>query len=39
MDIKKKLLPVRVVRLWNRQLREAVAAPNLEAFKARLDRL
>jgi len=28
---------VRVVKHWNRFLREAVEAPSLEAFKARLD--
>ena len=29
---------VKVVRHWNRLLREAVDAPSLGAFKARLDR-
>ncbi|KFQ06142.1 hypothetical protein N330_06281, partial [Leptosomus discolor] len=37
LDIRKKFLTVRVVRHWNRLPREAVAAPSLEMFKARLD--
>ncbi|KFO63813.1 hypothetical protein N302_06052, partial [Corvus brachyrhynchos] len=37
LDIKKKFIPVRVVRHWHRLPREAVAAPSLEVFKARLD--
>ena len=37
LDIRKKLLTVRVVRHWHRLLREAVAAPSLERFKARLE--
>jgi len=37
LDIKKKFFTMRVVRHWNRLLREAVAAPSLEVFKARLD--
>ncbi|KFQ10617.1 hypothetical protein N329_02792, partial [Haliaeetus albicilla] len=37
LDIRKKLFTVRVVRHWNRLPREAVDAPSLEAFKARLD--
>ena len=37
LDIKKKFFAVRVVRHWNRLPREAVDAPSLEAFKARLD--
>ncbi|KFP07380.1 hypothetical protein N300_08055, partial [Calypte anna] len=37
LDIGKKFFPVRVVTHWNRLLREAVAAPTLEVFKARLD--
>ncbi|KFV49760.1 hypothetical protein N341_12785, partial [Tyto alba] len=36
-DITKKFFPVRVVRHWHRVPREAVAAPSLEGFKARLD--
>ncbi|KFV55645.1 hypothetical protein N341_02486, partial [Tyto alba] len=36
-NIKKKFFPVRVVRHWHRLPREAVAAPSLEGFKARLD--
>ena len=35
--IRKKLFTMRVVRCWNRLPREAVAAPFLEEFKARLD--
>ncbi|KFV12459.1 hypothetical protein N340_06516, partial [Tauraco erythrolophus] len=36
-DIRKKLFTQRVVRYWNRLPREAVDAPSLEVFKARLD--
>ncbi|KFQ04689.1 hypothetical protein N330_03065, partial [Leptosomus discolor] len=36
-DIKKKFLTVRVTRHRNRLPREAVAAPSLAVFKARLD--
>ncbi|KGL88849.1 hypothetical protein N301_16190, partial [Charadrius vociferus] len=37
LDIRKKFFTLRVVRHWNRLLREAVDAPSLEGFKARLD--
>jgi len=37
LDIRKKFFTIRVVKLWNRLPREAVAAPSLEVFKARLD--
>ena len=37
LDVRKKFFPVRVVRPWHRLPREAVAAPSLEGFKARLD--
>ncbi|KFQ14579.1 hypothetical protein N330_01536, partial [Leptosomus discolor] len=37
LDIKKKFFTVRVVRDWKRLPREAVAAPSLAVFKARLD--
>ncbi|KFR03369.1 hypothetical protein Y956_15432, partial [Nipponia nippon] len=36
LDIRKKLFTMRVVRHWNRLPREAVDAPSLEMFKARL---
>ncbi|KFR17854.1 hypothetical protein N306_15432, partial [Opisthocomus hoazin] len=37
LDIRKKFFTMRVVRHWPRLPREAVAAPSLEMFKARLD--
>ena len=37
LDIRKKFFPVRLLRRWHRVPREAVAAPSLAVFKARLD--
>jgi len=37
LDVRKKFFPMRVVKHWPRLPREAVAAPSLELFKARLD--
>ena len=37
LDIRKKFFSQRVVMHWNRLPKEAVDAPFLEAFKARLD--
>jgi len=35
--MRKKFFPMRVVRLWPRLPREAVAAPSLAGFKTRMD--
>jgi len=37
LHIRKKFFTLRVVKHWNRLAREAVDAPSLEVFKARLD--
>ena len=37
LDIRKKLFTMRLVKPWHRLPREAVEAPSLETFKARLD--
>jgi len=37
LDRRKKFFPMKVARYWTRLSREAVAAPSLEVFKARLD--
>ncbi|KFO76771.1 hypothetical protein N303_02958, partial [Cuculus canorus] len=37
LDIRKKFFTMRVVRHWNKLLKEAVDGPSLEVFKARLD--
>jgi len=39
LDKRKKFFTVRVVRHWHRLPREAMTAPSLEVFKARLDRV
>jgi len=37
LDMRKKFFAMTVVKHWNRLPREAVAAPSLDVFKARLD--
>ncbi|KFQ89740.1 hypothetical protein N337_07238, partial [Phoenicopterus ruber ruber] len=37
LDIRKKLFTMKVVKHWDRLLREVVDAPSLETFKVRLD--
>ena len=37
LDIRKKFFTQRMVTHWNRLPKEAVDAPSLQAFKARLD--
>lgn len=37
LDIRRKFFTVRVVRHWQRLLKEVVDAPSLEVLKARLD--
>jgi len=37
LDTRKKFFTLRVARSWHRLLREAVAAPSLAVFEARLD--
>jgi len=37
VDVRKNFFTIRVVKRWHRLPREAVEAPPLETFKARLD--
>jgi len=37
LDIRNKFFTVRVVKHWNRLTREAVDAPSLAVFQARMD--
>jgi len=37
LDSRKKFFPMRMVKHWSRLPREAVAAPSMAGFKARLD--
>ena len=37
LDIRRKFFTLRVVMHWNKLSKEAVDAPSLDAFKARLD--
>ncbi|KFZ60585.1 hypothetical protein N321_04241, partial [Antrostomus carolinensis] len=37
LDLRRKFFTQRMMRHWNRLPREAVDAPSLEPFKARLD--
>jgi len=37
LDIRRRFFTQRVVKHWNRLPKEAVDAPSMEAFKARLD--
>ena len=37
LNVRRKFFAQRMVRFWHRLPREAVDAPSMEAFKARLD--
>lgn len=37
LDLKKRIFTMRVVKHWNRLLREIVDSPSLQTFKVRLD--